>query len=237
MAALDEALALCQTSGEAQDLCPLYAARAETAWLAGDVDHARNEAAEGIGRLSALSDPAPFWRGELAFWAWKGGSTLPMPEEAAGPYRLHRSGRYVEAASAWGAIGCPYHEGLALADSRDERDLRRALQVFQSLGAEPMSRLVRRRLRELGARGIKVGPRARTRRNPAGLTDREVEVLDLLSHGLRNSDIAGRLVLSTKTVDHHVSAILRKLDVTDRGAAATEARRFALKDGEVAASK
>jgi len=83
-------------------------------------------------------------------------------------------------------------------------------------------------LRERGVRGLRVGPRAATRDNPAGLTTRELEVLALVSEGLRNRDIAAQLFLSEKTVDHHVSAILRKLDVGTRGQAAAEAARLGL---------
>ena len=67
------------------------------------------------------------------------------------------------------------------------------------------------------------GPRASTRRNPAGLTSRELEVLALLAEGLRNVHIAERLVLSARTVDHHVSAILRKLKAATRTEAAAQA--------------
>ena len=72
------------------------------------------------------------------------------------------------------------------------------------------------------------GPRPATRENPAGLTARELEVLALLAEGLRNADIARELVVSEKTVEHHVSAILRKLDVRTRGAAGAEAARRGL---------
>jgi DNA-binding NarL/FixJ family response regulator len=72
------------------------------------------------------------------------------------------------------------------------------------------------------------GPRPRTRENPAGLTAREIEVVTLLAQGLRNAEIAERLVVSQKTVDHHVSAILRKLDVRTRGEAAGAAARLGL---------
>jgi DNA-binding NarL/FixJ family response regulator len=72
------------------------------------------------------------------------------------------------------------------------------------------------------------GPRRSTRDNPANLTAREVEVLALVSEGMRNADVAQRLFLSEKTVDHHVSAILRKLAVRTRGEAAAEAARLGL---------
>ena len=72
------------------------------------------------------------------------------------------------------------------------------------------------------------------RRPPAGpgLTAREREVLELLARGMPNKAIALRLSLSEKTVKAHVSAILRKLDVTDRTQAALRAVRERLVDVE-----
>lgn len=67
-----------------------------------------------------------------------------------------------------------------------------------------------------------------SRENPAGLTARELEVFALLAQGLRNAEIAERLIVSHRTVDHHVSAILRKLDVRIRGEAVAEAARLGL---------
>jgi DNA-binding NarL/FixJ family response regulator len=98
--------------------------------------------------------------------------------------------------------------------------MREALQELQALGAQRPAAIVAGRLREIGARGVPRGPRRRTRANPGGLTARELEVTELLVEGLRNAEIAERLVVTPKTVDHHVSAILRKLNVRTRGQAA-----------------
>ena len=72
------------------------------------------------------------------------------------------------------------------------------------------------------------GPREQTRANPAGLTARELEVLALLADGLTNAQLADRLFLSAKTVDHHVSSVLRKLGAPNRAAAAAAARQRGL---------
>jgi DNA-binding NarL/FixJ family response regulator len=124
--------------------------------------------------------------------------------------------------------GCGYDAALALADSGSPEALREALDMLRALGARPAAAIVTRRLRELGERSIPRGPRPKTLENPAGLTSRELEVLALLAEGLRNAQIAERLVVSEKTVDHHVSAILRKLDVRTRGEAGAAAVRLGL---------
>ena len=103
-----------------------------------------------------------------------------------------------------------------------------SLAGLQRLGARPAAAIVARRLQERGVRNVPRGPRPSTRRNKPGLTARELEVLPLLVEGLRNAAIAERLFLSPRTVDHHVSAILRKLDVQSRGEAVAEAGRLGL---------
>jgi DNA-binding CsgD family transcriptional regulator len=115
----------------------------------------------------------------------------------------------------------------ALAESEDERLLLEALGEFEQLGAQPAAKLVRQALRTRGA-AVPRGPRPATRSNPAELTSRELDVLRLVAAGMRNAEVADELVLSRRTVDHHVSAILRKLSVRTRGEAAAAATRLGL---------
>jgi DNA-binding NarL/FixJ family response regulator len=114
----------------------------------------------------------------------------------------------------------PYQEALALHDRGNVESLQRAIAILEHLGDGSLIQVVRQRLRGQGVRG----PRESTRANPAGLTAREMEILQLLDEGLRNADIAERLHVSAKTVDHHVSSVLSKLGVRTRGEATRAAR-------------
>jgi len=223
---LDEALSLAEPTGELQRIGPTATARAEAAWLEGRHD-AVAKATEAALEL-AVERRASWMIGELAYWRFRAGIHEEIPPGAAEPYAAQIAGNWARAAELWTELGCPYEAALALADGGEEEPLRRALEELQRLGARPAAATVARRLRERGARGLPRGPRAATRKNPAGLTARELEVLALVAEGLRNAEIAERLYLAEKTVDHYVSAILRKLDARTRTQASAEAVRLGL---------
>jgi DNA-binding CsgD family transcriptional regulator len=223
--ALDEALELAEPGGHLQRLGHVRAARAEAAWLTDHRSRALDEA-RAVYDL-ALEKRHLWFGGELAYWQWKCGELDHAPDWIAEPYARQIAGDAVGAAAAWNARGCPYESARALAESEDEASLLRALDIFEELGARPAAQGVRQTLRARGA-SVPRGPRAATRANPAQLTARELEVLTLVTDGLRNAEIADRLVLSRRTVDHHVSSILRKLNAKTRGEAAATARHLGL---------
>ena len=224
--ALDEALALAARTSELQRLGPVRCARAEAAFLAGEMEKVREEATAAY-ELAVARDAR--WLGcEMAYWRWKAGEDQAAPPAAASPFAEQMAGDWRAAATTWQRLGCPYEALRALAESDDEAALKEALAGFEALGARPAVRSTLRRLQALGVKGIPRGPRPSTRAHPANLTPREVEVLGLLAEGLSNREIAGRLQRSTKTIDHHVSAILGKLAVGSRTEAVTEALRQGL---------
>lgn len=223
---IEQAFAAIADTGELQRFAPLVATRAERAWLLGE------ELADP-GALLATRDWAarlgqPWYTGELSWWARQlgladdPGGALPRPYVL-----LLREADWAGAAKAWEEIGCPYEAALALGEG-DEAARKKALATFTELGAEPAAARLRRELRAQGVKDLPKAARKSTKRNPAGLTNRQLAVLEALTDGLSDAEIATRLFISPRTANHHVSAILGKLGVQSRTEAAAAARKLGI---------
>jgi DNA-binding CsgD family transcriptional regulator/tetratricopeptide (TPR) repeat protein len=243
---LDEAMRLAIPTGELQRIGQVAAAAAEVAWYRGDTQsvlaHVKTGLKAATGRQARwIVGELAFWgrradptlaintdamartdvttRTDAAArtnpTARMGANGAVIPTDIAHPYQLMIEGNWKDAASAWQRLAMPYEQALALAEGPEE-SLRESLEIIERLGAGPLGAIVRQRLRERGVRGIPRGPRSSTRGNPAGLTSREIQVLALLVRGHTNTELAQRLHVSARTVDHHVSSILEKLEVRSR---------------------
>jgi DNA-binding CsgD family transcriptional regulator len=210
---LDEAWDLARPTGEIGRFGRVAAARAEAAWLSSDPDGVASATELALALAlrcgSALAD-------ELAVWRHRAGLGPQEPVVAGSPHGLELVGSCAGARALWVEAGCPYEAALSLADADDEARLRLALEELLELGARPAAAMLARRLRERGVMSLPRGPRPTTLQNQYGLTARELEVLALVNEGLQNGQIADRLVVSVRTVDHHVEAILRKLGAKTR---------------------
>ncbi|HZW41379.1 MAG TPA: helix-turn-helix transcriptional regulator, partial [Agromyces sp.] len=216
--------------GEPQYLVPHALVRAEIHWLEGDESLARVDV-ESVQRFEHQVSPDD--ARALAVWTKRLlgirlSPVAPMPA----PYRAELDGRVEDAVRAWDDFGCPYEAAMVLAWSDEPDHLRDAVARLDRLGAVAAIAGVRRRMRARGIRSIPVGSRSATRANPAGLTRREQEVLELLGESLSNEQIADRLVLSVRTVEHHVSAVLGKLGAGSRQGAVEAASKAGLISSE-----
>ena len=199
-------------------------AKAEAYWLSNKLDQVIEEIEANNMHIMESNNP---WKiGELSFWLWKAGRLPEVPKNIAKPYLLQIKGDWSGAADEWKKLNCPYQEALALAGGNEEAK-RESLNILESLGATATINLIKQEMRKEGIKNIPQGPRESTKQNPAGLTKRQMEVLKLLPEGLSNSEIASKLFISPKTVDHHISAILLKLNLHTRA----EAARYAQTSG------
>ncbi len=227
---LEAARRLSTTMAELQRSVYIAIIVAESAWLESSVPTpAIDEARSLLREVYTLAEERHSrWAAEdSALWLYMLGESVAGTARFPTPFREHCEGRWHEAAAGWRALGRPYEEAMALSGG-DDAAQRQALEIFDRLGAVPAAARLRRQMRASGVRAVPRGPIGVTRANSAGLTRRQVQVLGLVDEGLSNTEIASRLCISTKTAEHHVSAIMARLDAPTRQEAAAAARNRGL---------
>ena len=191
-----------------QRVAPTAGARCEAAWIAGDVAVVEEIAVAAWRHLDDVD--CPWNRGMVATWL-PGGVDAGLP--LAPPYVAERDGRWADAADCWESLGSPFEQALALARSGEADLLTRAVRIFDRLGTTAAGSRARAMLQ---ARGAPVPRATRASSHPHGLTAREQEVLALVARGLGDAAVAETLVISRRTAEHHVAAILAKVGVRSR---------------------
>jgi DNA-binding CsgD family transcriptional regulator len=207
----------------------IYAAVAylEWAWLNDRPDLAVRIRDELLSELPSAA--APLFT-EFRRYLVRAGVPLDPALPAAAPqdgYALGTCGEFAAAAAYWDELGDQYERALELAELDDD-SARHALEILERLGAVPAARKLRIRLKARGVDRLPPGIQKRHRANPANLTDRQLDILARLVKGSTNAEIAEELVLSVRTVDSHVAAVLQKLDAPNRRAAAAIAETLGL---------
>ncbi|WP_018503494.1 ATP-binding protein [Parafrankia discariae] len=249
LAALDTAWDLAEHLDEPLRRLAVLSALAERMWLTEVPDARVTRAAAAITETGSPASPAgtatgtagtagtagatgiagTAWAaGDLAVWLARLGLLSRWPDEVAPPFRLSLTGDHDEAASWWRRTGEPFAEAMALCDSPDPGQRAHGVELLDQLGATGTADRQRAALRRDGITQLPRRPRESTRANPAGLTNRQLDVARLVARGLTNAEIATRLYISVKTADHHVSAILTKLDLPTRRAVALRADELGL---------
>jgi DNA-binding CsgD family transcriptional regulator len=188
----------------------VLAARIEVAWLAGDRVRAQAEARQALAALPAGVDA--WTRGQITAWAAVAGVlATPLPHSDHPQYALQVDQQWDAAAAEWRRRGCPYEAAIAAMHSDTPGVSAAAVDELQLLGAHAAAKR---------ARHLRRGRHQRrsTQGNPFGLTSREREVADLLADLHTDKQIADILVISRKTVSHHVASVLAKLGVPNRRA-------------------
>jgi DNA-binding CsgD family transcriptional regulator/tetratricopeptide (TPR) repeat protein len=219
---LAQATALAEGTGEAQRLLPVATARIELAWAQGRDD----DLADAVHRgwAAAGGHPGIWDLGELAWWSSLAGVAYPPTTPVSEPFALMLAGSWTAAAEAWDALGAFWWAAIARVQSPELDEARVGAVALEAMGATAVRDRV---FRDRRAQGLPIprGPRGGTR-GEGLVSAREMDVLRLLVDGLTDAQIADELFLSPKTVGHHVSSLLRKLDEPTRArAVATAVRR------------
>lgn len=202
---------------ESQRFAPLTELEAERVWIeGGDTGPIIEKMVDVIAR-TLRPESIPYMRVWLHRFG-AGDRDCEITDLVPVAHRKEMEGDHLGAAAIWADRNAPYNEAFALAFSGISEKVREAAAIFERLGAAAHAKAA---LREIGADGT---ARTAASADPDALTRRQMDVLRCLTEGKSNAQIGEALFISSKTVDHHVSAILAKLGAANRGEAAAIAR-------------
>lgn len=221
---LQEAKASAFVAKEHQRIIPVVIACLEYEWLTGETTLTEEEFKTTLALIDTIDNRC--LNSEAVFWIKK---ARPADAQKDNPGKRHQKLEGIK--SPTGLLQKsgegPYQTALFLFDG-DEDDKRAALTLLQNLGAVAVYQKLKQEMRLSGIKKIPRGVRPSTQSNPAQLTSRELDILQLLRTGAQNKEIASVLFISPKTVDHHISSILFKLDVSSRTKAVSAAERLGI---------
>jgi DNA-binding CsgD family transcriptional regulator len=220
-----DAKTMASESMESQRILPVLSALLEYEWITGStiIDDKILDAA----KATIAGSETIYGNREFVFWLRKSRKQNLTLKNIQDGYDTDNIASALKAAAFWERTGSPYEEALALFETSDDNK-RKAIAIVQQLGATAVYERMKFEMRRSGIKKIPRGIRKTTQSNPEFLTDRELDVLRLLREGLHNKEIAARLYISAKTVDHHISAILYKLEVSSRTKAVHEADKLGI---------
>lgn len=210
---------------EPQRVIRVIIAVLEYEWIKGAMLLQKDDMEYAITMLEY--DGNMYEKSEFVFWLSKARNQRLALKEFYEGYNTATDASIAKALACWKKLGCPYEQALVLFEG-DEDSKRKAIDIVDKLGAAVVCEKMKFGMRTSGIKNIPRGIRKSTKSNPAQLTDREMGVLQLLKDGLQNKEIAGKLFISPKTVDHHISSIFFKLDVNSRTKAVQEANRLGI---------
>ncbi|MFD2573067.1 ATP-binding protein [Spirosoma soli] len=222
---LDTAKKMAFATEEYQRVLPVMIALLELEWLTDECLISDDEI-DQVATMLHQVDELPL-TSEYNFWLQLARRPLLTITSLSLPFELVTEGKVAEAAQYWQAKGCAYEAAIVLFQGTDAQK-REALKMVQAFEAVATIRRMKQDMQSARVRNIPRGKRPSTKSNPAGLTNRELEILQLLRQSLQNKEIADRLFISAKTVDHHISSILGKLNVHSRAKAVQEALRLGI---------
>ena len=218
-----EAKSLATQIDEPQNLIAVLIAGIEAAWLS------KNEAQykfvfEELAKIP-WANFNPWQYSEIVMWSHR--LRFPLQLDLNRPIckvvQQELDGHVSEAADEWLNIGAPFQAACLLAakaSHQTETQMKKAMEIFTSLGSNAGVNRVTEDAVSVGLSVVETNliqdKSPLLSRHPLGLTKREQQILKLLITGLSNQDIADELNRSVRTIEHHVSGILSKLNIENR---------------------